>query len=319
MKKIFIIIVIVIIALVGISIARDLLIKNIITVVASSLTGAPVRVGSFSMSIIRQSVRIANFKIYNPKGFPPGVLLDCPKIAVVSDIGALFTGRLHLKRLDFELKELGLVKNKEGNLNVDSLKISQEGERPKEREPKKATKRMPIAIDLMNLKIERVVDKDYSVSGPPLIKVYDIKLKKTYKNITSPEQLAVIIISEPLKAAGVRGLKIYGVAMLTGVAALPVSAAFTVAGKDYARADFNVPVDRAYDAGLKVLKNSGIVKKEDRATGTINAEIGGAQVTLKVQKLAGKAAQVTVSARKYMLPKPQIAAGVLYGITDELR
>lgn len=178
---------------------------------------------------------------------------------------------------------------------------------------------MAIQIDLANLAIGRIVSKDYSVEGPPVIKVYDVNLKKSYKNITSAQQLVALIITEPLKAAGIQGLKVYAASMLTGVAALPVAAALTFAGKDYAQASFKVTMDKAYDTGLQVLKQTGVVKKENKADGIINAEVSGASVTFKLKKVNDTTTEVTVSARKLGFPKPEIASGVIYRITDKLK
>lgn len=319
MKKKLILILICFLALAVFCVIRDFVIKSVVTVAASSVTGAPVHIGGFSLSIIKQSVRISDFKMYNPKGFPRDVLVDIPRIGVTCNIGALFGGKIHLRHLDIDLKELGLAKNKQGQLNVDSLKIAGDRKKAEGKDGKKPAKEMAIQIDTVNLSMGRVVNKDYSVEGPPVIKVYDINLKKTYKSITSGQQLAALIIAEPLKAAGIQGLSVYGASMLTGVAALPVAAAFTLAGKDYAQADYNVSWDRAYEAGLKALKESGRIKKENKATGAISADVRGVQVALKLGKISDKTTRVAVSARKYLLPQPEVAAGIMYRISDELK
>ena len=317
-KKIKIII-LVVVAIVGFCLVRDFAIKSIIGTVASSITGVPTHIGGLSLSIIKQSVRISDFKMYNPGGFPRDILVDIPKIGVTCNMGALLKGKIHLKQLDIDLKELGLAKNKEGKLNVDSLKIVEEQKNQKERGDRKPAKEMAMQMDMVNLSMGRVVNKDYSVEGPPVIKVYDINLKKTYKNINSAQQLAALIMAEPLKAAGIQGAKVYGVMMLTGVAALPVAAAFTFAGKDHAEADFNVSWDRAYDSGLKQLQKAGKIKTQNKQHGVIDANVSGAGVTLKLKKVTDNKTHIVVSARKFGLPQPEISAGILYRISDELK
>ncbi len=316
MQKKIRIIILAFVFLFGFCWVRDFLIKSLIGTVATSVTGAPTRVGGLSLSIIRQSVKISNFRMYNPKGFPKDLLVDIPKMGVACNLGALITGKIHLRQLDLEIKEIGMTKNKEGKLNVDSLKIAAEKSGEKEKKP---AKQLAMRIDIVSLGMGRVVSRDYSVEGQPVVKVYDINLKKTYKNITSVQQLAALIISEPLKAAGIQGLKMYGVSMLTGVAALPVLAAFTFAGKDYAQETFNVTMERAYDAGLQAIKMAGKVKQENRASGVISAEVNGARVTLKLKKLSEKSTQVTISARKFGLPQAEIASGVMYRLSEQLK
>jgi len=316
MQKKIRIVVLVVVLLFGFCLARDFLIKSLIGSVASSITGAPVRVGGLSLSVIRQSVKISNFRMYNPRGFPKGILVDIPRMSVACNLGALFTGKIHLRQLELDIKELGMVKNKEGKRNVDSLKIAEKKPAEKEKRP---AKHLAMQIDVISLGMGRVVSKDYSVEGAPVVKVYDINLKKTYKNITSAQQLAALIISEPLKAAGIQGLEMYGVSMLTGAAALPVAAAFTFAGKDYAQQTFHVTTQRAYDVGLRVIKMLGKVTRENRARGIINAEVDEASVTFKLKKLSGKSTQVNISARKFGLPHPEIAAGVMYRLSEQLK
>ena len=316
MQKKIKIIILAVVLLFGFCLVRDFLIKSLIGTVATSVTGAPTRVGGLSLSIIRQSVKISNFKMYNPRGFPKDILVDIPKMSVTCDLGALITGKIHLRQLELDIKELGMVKNKEGKLNVDSLKITTE---KSERKNKKPAKKLAIQIDIVNLGMGRVVSRDYSVEGQPVVKVYDINLKKTYKNITSAQQLAALIISEPLKAAGIQGLQVYGVSMLAGVAALPVMAAFTFTARDYAQETFDVTAQMAYDAGLRAIKIAGKVKEENRDSGVISAEVNGASVTLRLKKLSEKSTQVTISARKFGFPQAEIASGVMYRLKEQLR
>lgn len=314
MKNKFILILVCFIALSIFCVTRDILLKNVITVVAGNVTGAPTHIGWMSLSIMRQSVKISDFKMYSPKGFPPDAMVDMPLMRVSWDIFSIARGKLHLRELELDLKEVVLVKNKDGALNVESLKIAgpgQKGQRP--------SRQMSMQMDLVQLNIGRVVSKDYSVSGAPAIKVYEIGVKKTYKNINSAQQLSALILAEPLKAAGIQGLSVYGASALTGVAALPVAAAFTLAGKDYEQAEYSASWDKAYEAGLAALKESGRIMGEDRASGVISAEVGGARVALKVRRLSGQKTQITVSARKYMLPRPEVASGIMYRISDKLK
>ncbi|MFA4992534.1 MAG: hypothetical protein WC571_01035 [Candidatus Omnitrophota bacterium] len=317
MKKKTRVIILVFVFLFVFCLARDFFIKSLIGSMASRITGTPVSVGGLSLSLIRQSIKISNFKMYNPKGFAKDILVNIPGMSVSWDLAALITGKIHLKELELEIKEIGMVKNKEGKLNVDSLKIAVE--RTGEKKKKGTTKQLPMQIDIVNLSIGRVISRDYSVEGQPVIKVYDINLKKSYKNITSAQQLAALIITEPLKSAGIEGLKVYGVSMLAGVAALPVMAAFTFTAKDYAQEVFNVEAERAYDTGLEAIQASGRVISENRAGGIISAEVNGARVTLRLKKLSKESTQVNISARKLGFPKPEIASGVMYRLKENLK
>jgi len=207
MKKLLFIAVILTLCFIALGIVKNPLIKSVVTVSASKVVGAPVRIGGFSLGIFKQAVRIKDFTMYNPKGFPEGILIDIPEISVDYNLGALLKRKLHLPRVSVNLKEVGLIRNKDGELNVDALKVSQEREEPTPaQEDKKSSRQMAMQIDELTLTIGKLVFKDYSVNEQPSIKAYEVGIKeKTYKNITSAQQLAVLILSEPMKGAGIKG------------------------------------------------------------------------------------------------------------------
>jgi len=309
MKKIFMVLGIVIFTLVCVVFFKNQIVKSVVTKAAVAVLGTPVHIDSFSFSILRSSIRISGLKIYNPSGFPQGILASCSKINVIYDRAALFKQKLHLVFVEVELDEMGLTKNKEGELNVDSLKVAQTIE---------PSNPMPMRIDLLTLGIGRIVYKDYSVGTEPAVRVQDVNIHKSYKDITSPEQLAVLILAEPVKAAGIKAAKIYGVAMLTGVAALPVGIAATFLGKDSVQQITDAGFQHVYEVSLESVKRMGKLTKEDAQSGVIKANIQGAMVAIQLRKGSDNKTEITISARKYVFPKPDIAGGVLYQIIDKL-
>ena len=314
MKKWFKWIGIALAALVVFSLVRDLALKAVVTVVASRSIGAPVRMDGFSLGLTRQSVRITGLRVYNPPGFPREPFVEIPLVSVKMDSAALLQGKLHLKQVEFTLKELVLVKNKEGKSNLDSLKIAGQ----EEKGGKKPAKEMALQIDLLKLQMGRVVQKDFRVE-PPSVEVHEIGISKSYKNITSPQQLAALVLMEPMKSAGIKGAAIYGAAALTGVGLVPVVAGSILLGKDNVEKEFGGGYPRVYDACLAVLQQGGSVKSEDRGGGMITGEVPGGSVTIRLEKDSGGKVKVTVSARKMMLPKPDVAGGVLYQISERLK
>jgi len=317
MKKPLKLSLIVVVSILAAAILKDFVIKSVITVAATQVTGAPVHIDGFSLGVFNQTVRISGFKMYNPKGFPRGTLVYLSRINVTYDLGALFRKRLHLSNAEIELKEMGLIKNAEGKLNVNELKVMKQVEK-KEARGRKPSKQMPMQIDTLKLGIGKIISKDYSSGKEPVVYVYDVNIHKTYRNITSAQALAALILVEPMKAAGIQTAEIYGVAMAAGVAVLPVGIAATFAGKDNAQQEFAASFDNAYKAGLAVLKRKGKVT-EDRQAGLITGEVDGATVRIQIKKKAVDKVVIMVSARKFMLPKPKIAGGVLYEIAEKLK
>lgn len=309
MKKFFIVLGIVVFFLACIGIFKNQIMKSVVTKIAVRLIGTPVHMDNFSFNLLSSSIHISGLKIYNPSGFPQGILLSCPKINVIYDRAAFLKQKLHFVFVEVELNEVGLTKNKEGKLNVDSLKVAQ---------PAKPSKPMPMQIDLLTLGIGRIVYKDYSNGMEPAVRVHDVNIHKSYTNITSAEQLAVLIIAEPVKAAGIRDAKIYGVAMLTGVAVLPVGIAATFLGKDSVQQTMDASFEHVYEISLEVVKRMGTITKQDATNGVIKANISGAMVALILRRGSNHKTEITISARKYIFPKPDIAGGVLYQISEKL-
>ncbi|MEW6100818.1 MAG: hypothetical protein AB1481_00790 [Candidatus Omnitrophota bacterium] len=319
-KKSLVFILVVLLCVLGLGVVKDELLKGIITVTATKVVGAPVRIEGFSLGIFSQKVVVTGFKLYNPKGFPEGLIVDLPKASVKLNLLSLLEGRLHLRELTVELRELGLTKNIEKKLNVDSLAITEEAaSKPKEGEKKKSSRQMPMHIDVFNLSMGRVVYKDYSQGAEPSVQVYDINIKKTYKNIKSAQQLVLVVLTEPMRAAGIKGATIYGLSALAGVGMLPAVAVISLTGQDSVQAQLNFAFDRVYAKALDVLKKSGSIKSEDKAGGIIKAVVDSADVAVKLNKVSPRATEITVSARRYLVPKREIASGIVYKITEELR
>ncbi len=310
MKKFLIGLGIAAISLVCIMILKDMVIKSVVTTVASRITGAPVHMDGFSLNILSSTIHISGFKMYNPEGFPKGMLVSCPKINVIYDRASLFKQKHHFLLVEIELKEMGLTKNKEGKLNVDSLKIVQQS---------KSSPPVPMQIDLLTLSIGKIVYKDYTTGTQPSVRVYDVNGHKSYKSVPTAQQLALLVLAEPMKAAAIKNAEIYGVAMLTGVAALPVAVAATFIGKDSVRQIIDTGFEHVYAISLEAVKRMGTITKHDASNGAIRANINGATVALILRKDADNKTEITISARKYMFPELDIAGGVLYQILDKLQ
>ncbi|MDP2653303.1 MAG: hypothetical protein Q8Q08_04655 [Candidatus Omnitrophota bacterium] len=309
--------------LLGLAVIKDFLIKSAITSIGSSVVGAPLRVGHFSLNLLTQKVRIKNILLYNPPGFPDEPLIDIPEIGVDYDLPALLRRKLHTPLIIVNVKEMTVIKNKDGSLNVDSLKVAQvqakDQKKGESKDKKKPAGDMVMQIDEMRLTVGRVIFKDYTKGTEPKIEVFDVGMKdKVFKNITSAEQMATLIMVQAMSPTAIQGAKIYGAAAILGVGFLPAGVAGMLLGNDDSTADVSQGFDKAYDTALAVVKETGELKSEDRAKGVIKVKIDGADVAIAVEKSA-KGSTIKVSARKFMIPKPEVAGGVLYRITERLK
>jgi len=291
------------------AIAKDQVIKGVIGVAAKTVLGTDVSVGGLSLGIFRQRVVIKNLRVYNPQGFGKEVLLDIPKIDVSLDVQALARSKLHLKNVDVDLKQMLVEKNKEGKLNVDSLKIAE-----KDKSKAKPKEAMPMQIDLLKLNIGQVVFKDYQPQKP-FTQVYQVNVKnKEYKNITSAQSLASLIIVQAMAPTAIKGAAIYGASGLAGVAFLPLAAAVMFTGKDSDSAELNINSKKVFDAATKAILNMGRIISSSGPKGQLNAEVNGHNINIDIKEISRGKSLITVSAKKLAMPKPEAAAGVLFEI-----
>ncbi|MBM3243580.1 MAG: hypothetical protein FJZ12_01930 [Candidatus Omnitrophica bacterium] len=270
----------------------------------SRILGAKVSMDNFKLNIALGHLNIEGFKIYNPPGFSDNVMLDLPKVTANFDRVLFTTGRLYASYVDINLKKLLLEKDRNGRMNVDSLKISG---RP-----------VPIfRVSILDLQINQVIEKDYRY-GKPLIKGHDLNIKKTYRNITGIDQLILLMLTDPLKEVGIKGIKIYGFYAILGTpVAIPVAVAVDSMGKGNVHKDLNMPVDRLFDLSLKVLDDLGDIKKHNRSNKTIYASIRGAGVSVVLKEKSNNETKISITAKWLFFPEHEVASGVLYEIMEQ--
>jgi len=301
---------------IGFGVTKDQLIKSVITIGARSVVGAPVKIDQFSFGVMKQTVRIRGLKMYNPQGFPQEILLDIPQIKVDYDLLSLLKGKLHLPQVHFDLKEMNLVKNREGMMNVDALKMAQQESKPS------SQKNRPLAmqIDELYLNLGKVILKDYSQGDKPVVQAFEIGVtQKRYRNITSAQQLIALVLTEAMKPTAIKSAGIYGAATILGVGFLPAGVAGVLMGNDSGAAELGSDFDSAYRVSEEVLKQMGEIVKADVQNYTITAKVSGVDVVLKVEKGETRRVKITVTARKYMIPRPEIAQGVISQISQRLK
>lgn len=316
------IVIIFLVVLIIAAIAKDQILKHTISLAATKITGAKVSMDSFSLGVIKQSVSITGFRMMNPPGFPDETMIDIPLVSVSCSMLELMKKKLVIPKAEFTLKEIVLIKNAEGELNVNSLAVTEKKEEPgkKDEEPAQQEKQemMPLQIDELVLDIGQVVYKDYSAGEKPTVKVYDVGIQKTYKNITSPQQLVGLIVTASLQQTALKGAAIYGAATLAGAALPPVAVASVLVGKDSAVAEFPITMTEAFAAGKALLAEMGEVTVEDPEAGILKAKVQGSDVAMKIVATPDRTMKVTASARKLLIPKPEIARGIIRELTDKL-
>ena len=71
-----------------------------------------------------------------------------------------------------------------------------------------------IQIDLLALKIDRVIYKDYSKGGSPKVKEFNVNIDERYVDITDPQSLGRLIIVKALKNTTIASLANFDIGKL---------------------------------------------------------------------------------------------------------
>ena len=190
---------IVLVLLIALFFGKNVVIKTSVTAGVRTMTGLKLSIRGMDFGIFKTLIGINELQLYNPSGFVDKLMIDCPEIYVDYDLGAFMKGRTHLEEVRLHLKEFIVVKNEAGELNLDSLKVVKEEEKEVIDEGKKEkTKTRELQIDVLELRIDKVVYKDYSKGTPPKVKEYNVNIDDRFENITDPKTFGRLIIVKAL-------------------------------------------------------------------------------------------------------------------------
>lgn len=233
MKKPITILVGILAILLVLSFAKDMLVKVSVEKGVLVVTGLPLKIRGLSIGIMNTLVGIKDLRLFNPEGYKDEIMLDMPEIYVDYDLPAVFKGKIHLQEMRIDMRQFTVVKNEKGELNLDSLKVVQaqkEGKKPQEKTAKEGGKAPDIQIDSLELKIGKVLFKDYSRSGAPSVKEFNVNLDEKYENITDPYTLVSLIVVKTLMNTTIASLTNFDLGGLQGTVSDTLASAQKIVG-----------------------------------------------------------------------------------------
>lgn len=194
---------IVVVVVFVLSVMKNGIVQAMIEKAVSSAAHVPVHIGRTQAKILSTSIRLEGLRVFNPAGFPEKVMLDAPLVSADYELPAIFKGRVHFKEIDVDLKELIVIKNRDGKLNVDVMKPThKENAERKEKQKQTQEKKKPMAlqIDRLRLSIGRVVYRDYSGGqSSPSEQVFDINIRdRIFTDIHDPAVVVNVVMFEAL-------------------------------------------------------------------------------------------------------------------------
>ena len=281
---------IVLVILIALFFGKNVIIKTSVTAGVRTMTGLKLSIRSMDFGIFKTLIGINELQLYNPSGFVDELMFDVPEIYVDYDLGAFMKGRTHLEEVRLHLKEFIVVKNEAGELNLDSLKVVKEEEKEVIDEGKKEkTKTRELQIDVLELRIDKVVYKDYSKGTPPKVKEYNVNIDDRFENITDPKTFGRLIIVKALKNTTIASLTNFDLGKLqrgiSGTVRKTAEKALETPGR---------AIEIGKDAGEKARETA-----EEKVKKAIEAEKKAGE---KVKKDAKEAVEKAADAIKKILP-----------------
>jgi hypothetical protein len=218
------------------SLSKDFFVKVGVEKGAKAVTGLSLKISRFNVGIIKTLVNINNLRLYNPAGFKDKIMLEMPEIYVDYNLGSIMKGKVHLEEMRIDLKEFYVVKNETGELNLDSLKAIKTQRAGKKSAAKEGGKGPEIQIDELELKIGKVIYKDYSRGSSPSVKEFNINIDERYKDIDDPNALVSLIVVKALMNTTIASLTNFDLGGLKGTLSDTLSSAQKVVGETAVKA-----------------------------------------------------------------------------------
>ncbi|MFC1509600.1 AsmA family protein, partial [Candidatus Omnitrophota bacterium] len=178
--------------------AKNIITKKILSKSVMALTGLRLEIETIDVGVAKSLVSINGLMLFNPPGFKDRLMVDMPEIYVDYVPIDLLKGKIRLETVKLDLKELIVVKNKNGELNVDSLKTLKRKKKASTEPSIKKRKTSRLHIDVLELKIGRVIYKDYYQRANARITEFNVNINERHKNIDDPRKLANLILFKAL-------------------------------------------------------------------------------------------------------------------------
>lgn len=177
-------------------IGKNFFIKMAVKAGAKYAVGLQLDMKKLNAKILDGRIAIEGLQLENPAGFSDPVMVNMPYLTVDLDMGKAFNNNIYFEDFKLHLKEVFIIINEDGEKNIDKLtavkEAKEEDKKPKKQKEKKEDS--GIGINNLHLKIEKVIFKDYSRGGEPVVKEFNINLDEKHENIQSVRALSGLIL-----------------------------------------------------------------------------------------------------------------------------
>lgn len=169
-------------------------------------TGLEVHLGRLELRPWSGRARVEQLIIYNPAEFGGGPLISLAELFVEYDPGLARERKLQLNVLRFNLAELNIVVNKEGQSNLDGVRRTVEAIRRGQHVAKTNAPMEFVGLDMLNLTLGKGTWTDLRNSGTP--REFDLGIRnEVVQNMKDSKELVAKLTPIMMRA----GLAFFGV------------------------------------------------------------------------------------------------------------
>jgi hypothetical protein len=197
-------------------VAKNFIVKIVVEKLVETTTGLPLTIKHLDINIPATTVGINDLVLMNPRGYEDRIMIDIPEIYVDYDLRAIIKGKIHLKEARIYLKEFVVVKNRKGDLNLDAFKSVKKTRTEEPKKTKKKRKAPKLQIDSLELRVDKVVYKDYSGGGVPKVKEFNVNINQKFHNIDNSDKFVNLIIAKALAKTTIARLADFDLNALQG-------------------------------------------------------------------------------------------------------
>ena len=168
-------------------VAKNEIVRWAVKAGVKSATGLSAHMRRADLGITSTHIGFYDFVLDNPSKYKDRTFATFPKIFVNYNLGDVTKGDVHLEEVNIDLAELVIVKNADGTLNVQDIKMPPaSGPQPK------------VRIDQFDLKLGKVIYKDYSRGSTPVTKEYELNIEEHLSNVTGAQDAIPLITTRVL-------------------------------------------------------------------------------------------------------------------------
>ncbi len=183
-----------------VAVGKNVFAKTVLENGIRSATGFPLRMQQLHVGVISTSIGVTGLEIHNPPGYVDRVFLSAPEIYIDYDARAFLRREWHLENVRIDVQELVVVRNANGQLNVDQLQSIKRTQAAREKHTPPPSRESRIRIDRLELTLPRqIVFKDYSGGGEPKISQYPIGVNhEVFYDITDLSTVVNLVVAKAL-------------------------------------------------------------------------------------------------------------------------